>query len=157
MLKLSSLPLEHRKGSDGGADLSYLEQASRDIALNLKQNAIVVIKSTVPVGTNDYIKSILEKHLSKDIPIQMVSNPEFLRQGSAIKDTMKADRIIIGSENKDAAKKIEEMYQPLNVPMLLTSIKSAEMIKYASNAFLATKISFINEIANLCGAVGSKY
>ena len=85
----------------------------------------------------------------------MVSNPEFLRQGSAIKDTMKADRIIIGCENKDAAKKIQEMYEPLNVPILITDIKSAEMIKYASNAFLATKISFINEIANVCGAVGA--
>ena len=135
--------------------MSYLEQASRDIALNLKQNAIVVIKSTVPVGTNDYIKSILEKHLSKDIIIQMVSNPEFLRQGSAIKDTMNADRIIIGCENKDVAKKIQEMYEPLNVPILITDVKSAEMIKYASNAFLATKISFINEIANICEAVGA--
>ena len=140
---------------DGGADLTYLEHASRDIALNLKQSAIIVVKSTVPVGTNDYIKSILEKHLSKEITIQMVSNPEFLRQGSAIEDTMKADRIIIGCENADAAEKVKDMYQPLNVPMILTSIKSAEMIKYASNAFLATKISFINEIANLCGAVGA--
>ena len=141
--------------NDGGADLTYLEQASGDIALNLKQNAIVVIKSTVPVGTNDYIKSILEKHLSKDILIQMVSNPEFLRQGSAIKDTMNADRIIIGCENKDVAKKIQEMYEPLNVPILITDVKSAEMIKYASNAFLATKISFINEVANICEAVGA--
>ena len=85
----------------------------------------------------------------------MVSNPEFLRQGSAIKDTMQADRIIIGSENEEAAKKVQEMYRPLNVPFILTSIRSAEMIKYASNAFLATKISFINEIANLCEAVGA--
>ena len=85
----------------------------------------------------------------------MVSNPEFLRQGSAIKDTMKADRIIIGCENKDVAKKIQEMYEPLNVPILITDVKSAEMIKYASNAFLATKISFINEIANICEAVGA--
>ena len=143
--------------NDGGADLTYLEQASGDIALNLKQSAIVVIKSTVPVGTNDYIKSILEQHLSKDILIQMVSNPEFLRQGSAIKDTMNADRIIIGCENKDVAKKIQEMYEPLNVPILITDVKSAEMIKYASNAFLATKISFINEVANIMRSGGSKY
>ena len=97
----------------------------------------------------------MENQLRKDITIQMVSNPEFLRQGSAIKDTMKADRIIIGCENKDVAKKVQEMYEPLNVPILITNIKSAEMIKYASNAFLATKISFINEIANVCGAVGA--
>jgi UDPglucose 6-dehydrogenase len=140
---------------DGSADLSYLEQASRDIACTIKQSAIVVIKSTVPVGTNDFIKSILEKHIKKEITIQMVSNPEFLRQGSAIKDTLQADRIIIGADNLEAAKKIEAMYQPLNVEMLLTSVKSAELIKYASNAFLATKISFINEMANLCGAVGA--
>ncbi len=140
---------------DGGADLSYLELASRDIAIHLEQSAVVIIKSTVPVGTNDYIKSMIEKHLSKEITIQMVSNPEFLRQGSAIEDTLKADRIIIGCENADAARKVKDMYRPLNVPMLFTSIKSAEMIKYASNAFLATKISFINEIANLCGAVGA--
>ena len=91
--------------NDGGADLSYLEQAARDIALNINQNAIVIIKSTVPVGTNEYIKRILENQLRKDITIQMVSNPEFLRQGSAIKDTMNADRIIIGCENKDVARK----------------------------------------------------
>ena len=141
--------------SDGGADLSYLEQAAKDIAFNIHQNVIVVIKSTVPVGTNECIKRILEKQLRNDISIQMVSNPEFLRQGSAIKDTMKPDRIIIGCENMDVAKKVQEMYEPLNAPILNTNIKSAEMIKYASNAFLATKISFINEIANVCTAVGA--
>lgn len=139
--------------NDGGADLSYLEQAAKDISAHLAKNAIVVLKSTVPVGTNEYIKSILDKECTKGITINIVSNPEFLRQGSAIMDTMHADRIIIGSENKEAAKRIQEMYRPLNVPFLLTSIRSAEMIKYASNAFLATKISFINEIANLCEAV----
>jgi UDPglucose 6-dehydrogenase len=138
---------------DGAADLSYLEQAAKDIAVYVKHNTIVVIKSTVPVGTNEYIKSLIEKECG--FRIQMISNPEFLRQGSAIQDTMKADRIIVGYEKECAAEKIREMYQPLNVPVLLTSIRSAEMIKYASNAFLATKISFINEIANLCEAVGA--
>lgn len=140
---------------DGAANLGYLEQAAKDIALHLKQDSIIIIKSTVPVGTNDVIKNIIHEQCNGKIPFEMVSNPEFLRQGSAIKDTMQADRIIIGSESKKASKKVQEMYQPLNVPMLLTSIRSAEMIKYASNAFLATKISFINEIANLCEAVGA--
>jgi UDPglucose 6-dehydrogenase len=140
---------------DGGADLSYLEQAARDISAHLRKNAIVVIKSTVPVGTNEYIKTILSVNCREGITIEMVSNPEFLRQGSAILDTMQADRIIIGSESITAAMKVQVMYRPLNVPFILTSIRSAEVIKYASNAFLATKISFINEIANLCEAVGA--
>ncbi len=140
---------------DGGADLSYIVQAAKDIAANLVQSSVVVIKSTVPVGTNDFIKSIIEEHGNERVTFNMVSNPEFLRQGSAVIDTMQADRIIIGSENDEAAKKVQEMYRPLNVPFILTSIRSAEMIKYASNAFLATKISFINEVANLCGVVGA--
>ncbi|MEW5593064.1 UDP-glucose/GDP-mannose dehydrogenase family protein [Peribacillus frigoritolerans] len=140
---------------DGGADLSYIVQAAKDIAANLVQSSVVVIKSTVPVGTNDFIKSIIEEHCNERVTFNMVSNPEFLRQGSAVMDTMQADRIIIGSENDEAAKKVQEMYRPLNVPFILTSIRSAEMIKYASNAFLATKISFINEVANLCGVVGA--
>ncbi|MED3760401.1 UDP-glucose/GDP-mannose dehydrogenase family protein [Peribacillus frigoritolerans] len=140
---------------DGGADLSYIVQAAKDIAANLVQSSVVIIKSTVPVGTNDLIKSIIEEHCNESVTFNMVSNPEFLRQGSAVMDTMQADRIIIGSENDEAAKKVQEMYRPLNVPFILTSIRSAEMIKYASNAFLATKISFINEVANLCGVVGA--
>lgn len=143
------------QGDDGAADLSYLKQAAKDISLHLKQDSIIIIKSTVPVGTNDTIKNIISAHCNEKVPFEMVSNPEFLRQGSAIKDTMQADRIIVGSESERAAKKVQEMYQPLNVPILLTSIRSAEMIKYASNAFLATKISFINEVANLCEAVGA--
>ncbi|TFH62802.1 UDP-glucose dehydrogenase family protein [Peribacillus frigoritolerans] len=140
---------------DGGANLSYIVQAAKDIAANLVQSSVVVIKSTVPVGTNDFIKSIIEEHCNESVSFNMVSNPEFLRQGSAVMDTMQADRIIIGSENDEAAKKVQEMYRPLNVPFILTSIRSTEMIKYASNAFLATKISFINEVANLCGVVGA--
>lgn len=140
---------------DGGANLSYIVQAAKDIAANLVQSSVVVIKSTVPVGTNDFIKSIIEEHCNECVTFNMVSNPEFLRQGSAVMDTMQADRIIIGSENDEAAKIVQEMYRPLNVPFILTSIRSAEMIKYASNAFLATKISFINEVANLCGVVGA--
>lgn len=143
------------QSEDGRADLSYLEQAAKDLAAHIVKDTIVVIKSTVPVGTNEHFKRLLTTYLTMNVEIQMVSNPEFLRQGSAIMDTMKADRIIIGTEHEDAAEKIKEMYRPLNVPVLRTNIKSAEVIKYASNAFLATKISFINEIANLCEAVGA--
>ncbi|MEH7177684.1 UDP-glucose/GDP-mannose dehydrogenase family protein [Neobacillus vireti] len=141
------------QGEDGAADLSFLVQAAKDISIFINQDTIIVIKSTVPVGTNDLIKKMIEDHCG--FKVKMVSNPEFLRQGSAIEDTMKADRIIIGSENEEAARKIHEMYRPLHVPVIVTSTKSAEMIKYASNAFLATKISYINEIANLCEAVGA--
>jgi UDPglucose 6-dehydrogenase len=141
------------QGEDGAADLSYLVQAAKDISSYINPQNIIVIKSTVPVGTNDFIKKLLEDLCG--FSVKMVSNPEFLRQGSAIVDTMNADRIIIGSEHAEAARKIQEMYRSLTVPVILTSTKSAEMIKYASNAFLATKISFINEIANLCEAVGA--
>src|SRR3954471_1794012 len=112
---------------DGAADLSYLEQAAKDISSHLKQDSIIIIKSTVPVGTNDTIRKIIREQCNGKIPFEMVSNPEFLRQGSAIKDTLQADRIIIGSESEKAAKKVQEMYQPLNVPILTTSIRSAEM------------------------------
>ncbi|PGS50369.1 UDP-glucose/GDP-mannose dehydrogenase family protein [Bacillus sp. AFS041924] len=143
------------QGEDGAADLSYLEGAAIDIAKNINKDVIVAIKSTVPVGTNENVKEIIQQHCRKDIVVDVVSNPEFLRQGSAIKDTMEADRIIIGSSNQESARIVEEMYKPLNVPILITSIRSAEMIKYASNAFLASKISYINEIANLCEALGA--
>ncbi|MEH7111261.1 UDP-glucose/GDP-mannose dehydrogenase family protein [Neobacillus niacini] len=141
------------QGDDGAADLTYLVQAAKEITSYITQETIIVIKSTVPVGTNAVVKKLIEDRTGTTV--KMVSNPEFLRQGSAIEDTMKADRIIIGSENELATRKIEEMYQPLNVPVIVTSTKSAEMIKYASNAFLATKISYINEMANLCEAVGA--
>ncbi|CAG9606802.1 UDP-glucose dehydrogenase family protein [Pseudoneobacillus rhizosphaerae] len=141
------------QGDDGAADLSYLEQAAKDISKYVAASSIIVIKSTVPVGTNEYIQTIIEAECG--FPVQMVSNPEFLRQGSAVQDTMKPDRIILGSNDKTAAEKIREMYLPLNAPIILADIRSAEMIKYASNAFLATKISYINEIANLCEVVGA--
>jgi UDPglucose 6-dehydrogenase len=141
------------QGDDGAADLSYLEQAAKDISKYVADSPIIVIKSTVPVGTNEYIQNIIEAECG--FSVQMVSNPEFLRQGSAVQDTMKPDRIIIGSNNIAAAVKIREMYLPLNAPIIITDIRSAEMIKYASNAFLATKISYINKIANLCEVVGA--
>lgn len=140
---------------DGSADLTFIELAVYDIAANLDHEAVVVIKSTVPVGTNDRVRELLQKALPDHFTTHVVSNPEFLRQGSAVRDTMEADRIVIGAENEAAAQKVKEMYSPLHVPVILTTNRSAEMIKYASNSFLATKISFINEIANLCEATGA--
>lgn len=142
------------QNEDGSANLSYIEQAVKDIVPYVTSDRIVVIKSTVPVGTNEQVKKKLKELLIECDSIEVVSNPEFLRQGSAIADTMKADRIVIGSDNEAAALKVKEMYKALNVPCIITNTKSAEMIKYASNAFLATKISYINEIANLCEVTG---
>ncbi len=136
--------------ADGSANLKYIEQVAMDIAHNLTKDAIVVIKSTVPVGTNDYIKKIIEQNLKADLKINMVSNPEFLREGSAIHDSFYGDRIVIGTDDEKTADIMESLNKPFNVPVFKTTIRSSEMIKYAANAFLATKISFINEIANIC-------
>lgn len=138
---------------DGTANLSYIEQAAIDIAKNMKRRKIIVTKSTVPVGTNDHIKNLMKNYTT--VPFEMVSNPEFLREGSAIFDTFHGDRIVIGADNDEAATTIANVNKPFKIPIYQTDIRSAEMIKYASNAFLATKISFINEIANLCEKVGA--
>ncbi|RAK20389.1 UDPglucose 6-dehydrogenase [Anoxybacillus vitaminiphilus] len=140
---------------DGSANLSYIEQAVRDIAANITKDIIVVTKSTVPVGTNHYIKELLISLVPKHINVEVVSNPEFLREGSSVYDTFHGDRIVIGADSEEAAKVIEEINKPFGIPIFKTDIKSAEMIKYASNAFLATKISFINEIANICEKLGA--
>jgi len=138
---------------NGEANLSFVEKVAEDIGKNLKKYAVVVIKSTVPPGTCKRIKELIEKYC--DSPFDVVSNPEFLREGSAVLDFMKPDRIIIGAESKKAEKIMKELYQPLKSPILATHLESSEMIKYASNAFLATKISFINEIANICEGIGA--
>ncbi|MDA1880637.1 UDP-glucose dehydrogenase family protein [Bacillus cereus group sp. BY10-2LC] len=140
---------------DGSANLSYIEQVSKDIAKNAKRDIIVVTKSTVPVGTNHYIKQIISENLTENIKIEVVSNPEFLREGSSVYDTFNGDRIVVGSDSVEAANVIEEINKPFGIPVYKTDIRSAEMIKYASNAFLATKISFINEIANICEKTGA--
>lgn len=141
---------------DGSANLSYIYKVCEDIANSITKNVVIVVKSTVPVGTNHKIKAYVEENLSnKELVVQIVSNPEFLREGSAIEDVFNGDRIVIGADNKDAGKIIEEINKPFNTPIYMTNINSAEMIKYASNAFLATKISFINEIANVCEKVGA--
>ncbi|KZZ85059.1 UDP-glucose dehydrogenase family protein [Bacillus sp. SJS] len=135
---------------DGQADLRFVEQVAIDIANNIENDVVVVTKSTVPVGTNERVQSIVREHLKEDYKVHSVSNPEFLREGSAVKDTFEGDRIVIGSNNEEAAALLEEINRPFGIEIFKTDIRSAEMIKYASNAFLATKISFINEIANLC-------
>lgn len=136
--------------ADGTADLRFIEAVAKDIAQNVTGDIVVVTKSTVPVGTNDYIKELIAKHLVGGFTVHVVSNPEFLREGSAVYDTFNGDRIVIGADNEEAAALIEEINAPFGVPVFKTDIRSAEMIKYASNAFLATKITYINEISNLC-------
>lgn len=143
------------QGEDGSADLTYIDAACKDVAANLSQDSIIVTKSTVPVGTNEHIKQKISESLSADFSIEVASNPEFLRQGSAVYDTFNGDRIVIGSESEEVLDVLEEINQPFGIPIVRTDLRSAEMIKYASNAFLATKISFINEMANLCGKLGA--
>ncbi|NMO97557.1 UDP-glucose dehydrogenase family protein [Paenibacillus lemnae] len=137
----------------GEADLTYIKQVAHDIALEMDGYKVIVTKSTVPVGTNDNLKDMIGQLTSHAFDI--VSTPEFLREGTAVKDTLHPDRVIIGTENERAAKMMTELHKPLTSNIITTDIRSAEMIKYASNAFLATKISFINEIANICEKVGA--
>ncbi|MFC3886457.1 UDP-glucose dehydrogenase family protein [Bacillus songklensis] len=143
------------ENEDGSANLQYVEAVASAIAEHIDQDVIVVTKSTVPVGTNDRIKQIIEQKKKQNVEVEIVSNPEFLREGSAIHDTFHGDRIVIGAESERAAEKMRKLYEPFGLPIVVTNIRSAEMIKYAANAFLATKISFINEIANICERVGA--
>jgi len=140
---------------DGTANLHYIENVCLSIAEHIENDVIICTKSTVPVGTNEKIKQIINGNKLPYIHIDVISNPEFLREGSAIFDFYHGDRIVIGADNPEAVKVMEQLYLPLGIPLIKTDIKSAEMIKYASNAFLATKISFINEIAALCEKVGA--
>ena len=145
------------QSSDGSADKRYVESVAKTIAKNLNDFKIICTKSTVPVGTGKKIKTLIEK-LSNSKNFDYVSNPEFLREGAAIDDFLHPDRIIIGCESENAVDAMKDVYRPLylnETPIVFTNIETAEMIKYASNAFLATKISFINEIANLCDEVGA--
>jgi UDPglucose 6-dehydrogenase len=142
-------------GVDGEADLQYVEAAARDIAQNMTSPLIIINKSTVPVGTGDWVADILNRHQKQSIPFSVVSCPEFLREGSAISDFMQPYRTVLGSLDRGAAEKVAQLHLPLRAPIILTDLRTAEMIKYASNAFLATKISFINEIANICECLGA--
>ncbi|MCH7768514.1 MAG: UDP-glucose/GDP-mannose dehydrogenase family protein [Nitrospinae bacterium] len=134
----------------GETDLSQVEAAAISIAKGLDQYKVIVNKSTVPVGTGDLVRQIIDKHKLHDVEFDVVSNPEFLREGSAVQDTLQPDRIIIGAPSKNVAMKLLELYASLERPMLITDVHSAEIIKYASNAFLAMKVSFINAIADVC-------
>lgn len=145
-----------RRG-DGHADLTYVYEAAREIAGALTGDAVIVTKSTVPVGTGDRVEEIM-RELRPELKVEVVSNPEFLREGAAIGDFKRPDRIVLGSDNEWARDVMREVYRPLylnQAPMVFTSRRSSELIKYAANAFLATKITFINEIADLCEAVGA--
>ena len=136
-------------GVDGEADLRYVAAAARSIAEYMKEPVVVVNKSTVPVGTGDWVADIIRSHQKQPLPFWVVSCPEFLREGSAISDFMQPHRTVLGSLDADAAEKVAQLHLPLRAPIVITDLRTAEMIKYASNAFLATKISFINEIANI--------
>lgn len=140
---------------DGSANLNYVASVARQIAETIEQDCLVVVKSTVPVGTNDKVEQFIKDSLLNDVKIQVASNPEFLAQGTAVRDTLKASRIIIGTNEDEARDKLMKIYEPFHLPMVCVSRKSAEMIKYASNDFLALKISYMNEIANLCELVGA--
>lgn len=143
-------------GVDGEADLQYVRSAAESIADCVDHPIIVVNKSTVPVGTGDWVSDIIRKRRGA-VPLEcsVVSNPEFLREGSAINDFMYPDRVVLGSLNREAAQRVAMLYVSLRCPIMITDLRTAEMIKYASNAFLATRISFINEIANICDELGA--
>jgi UDPglucose 6-dehydrogenase len=140
---------------DGSANLKYVYRVSKQIAQNVEKDCLVVIKSTVPIGTNDKIELYIKKNLKNNVNVELVSNPEFLSQGTAVEDILHAKRIVIGTESQKAANIMKSLYEKFNQPMVFTNRRSAEMIKYASNDFLALKISFMNEIANVCELVGA--
>jgi UDPglucose 6-dehydrogenase len=143
---------------DGSADLSYIESASEEMARHIEGYKVIVTKSTVPVGTGRRVKELIRKNLRGDAGFDIASNPEFLREGSAIEDFMRPDRVVIGAESPQAVAILKDLYRPLyliETPFVITQIETAELIKYAANSFLAAKISFINEVANLCDSVGA--
>jgi UDPglucose 6-dehydrogenase len=139
----------------GQTDLSAVESVARGIGQAMERYTVVVNKSTAPVGTGEFVREVIERHQTQAVAFDVVSNPEFLREGSAIEDTLRPDRIVIGAPTQQVAMSLLELYAPLERPMIITDVPSAEMIKYASNAFLSTKISFINAIANICELAGA--
>lgn len=143
------------EGVDGEADLKYVRMAAETIAKTMDHPLIIVNKSTVPVGTGDWVADIIRENQPTPIEFSVVSCPEFLREGSAISDFLNPDRTVLGSEDQEAAERVAQLHLPLRAPIVVTDLRTAEMIKYASNAFLATRISFINEIANICEALGA--
>lgn len=140
---------------DGSADLSYVATVARQIAESVIHDCLVVVKSTVPIGTNDKVEQFIKDSLVNDVKVEVASNPEFLAQGTAVRDTLHAARVIIGTESPEAEMLLKEIYEPFKLPIVSVNRRSAEMIKYASNDFLALKISYMNDIANLCELVGA--
>lgn len=140
---------------DGSANLDYVFTVCKEIAENIENDCLVVVKSTVPIGTNDRVEAYLRENVINNVNIEVASNPEFLSQGTAVVDTLHASRIVIGVESKKAEEKLRYVYEAFKQPIVVTNRRSAEMIKYASNDFLALKISFINEMANVCEIVGA--
>lgn len=140
---------------DGSANLSYIATVSRQIAETIEKDCLVVVKSTVPVGTNDKVEQFIKDFLVHDVKVEVASNPEFLAQGTAVHDTLHAARIIIGTESREAEELLKKIYEPFGLPIVSVKRRSAEMIKYACNDFLALKISYMNDIANLCELVGA--
>jgi len=146
------------QGADGGADLRFVREVATSVARHMNGYKVVVTKSTVPMGTGAMIRTLIAENQAKPAPFSVASNPEFLREGAAIEDFMRPNRIVIGAEDPQAIAILKDLYNPLyliETPFVVTNVVSAEMIKYASNAFLATKISFINEMSLLCDAVGA--
>jgi UDPglucose 6-dehydrogenase len=139
----------------GETDLSHVESVAAEIGRSMDRYKVVVNKSTVPVGTGELVREVITRHQPRPVEFDVVSNPEFLREGSAIEDTLRPDRIVIGAPTQQVAMTLVELYAPIERPMIITDLPSAEVIKYASNAFLAAKISFINAIANICEAAGA--
>jgi len=142
---------------DGSPDMSFYQQAAKDVAGAMEDYKVLVTKSTVPVGTGEWLRNFVKANLKTETDFGVASNPEFLREGAAIEDFMRPDRVVIGSNEEKAVAVMKELYRPLyliETPIVITSLEAAELIKYAANAFLATKITFINEIANLCDAIG---
>ncbi|OKP57635.1 UDP-glucose dehydrogenase family protein [Bacillus cereus] len=140
---------------DGSANLYHVFNVAKQIAENVEKDCVIVVKSTVPVGTNDKVEKIIKENLKTAVKIEVVSNPEFLSQGTAVKDTLCATRIVLGVESEYAEEVMKKVYNGLDIPYVVTDRKSAEMIKYAANDFLALKISYVNEISNLCEIIGA--
>jgi UDPglucose 6-dehydrogenase len=142
-------------GDNGEADLQYVEAAAKSIAQNMTAPLVIINKSTVPIGTGDWVADIVTGAQPQPVPFSVVSCPEFLREGVAIADFMNPHRTVVGSLHREAAEKVAQLHLPLRAPILITDLRAAEMIKYASNAFLATKISFMNEVADICEKLGA--
>lgn len=142
-------------GAEGEADLKYIRMAAEGIAKVMDHSLIIVNKSTVPIGTGDWVAEIVEEYADPEIEFAVVSNPEFLREGAAIGDFLNPDRIVLGSTNREAAEQVAQLYLSLRAPIMITDLRTAEMIKYASNAYLANRISFVNEIAFICEKLGA--